>query len=171
MTTPLPAASIVPIPSRCVKHDNLRRRRVIPSSSCSLWCTTGGPKDASMRDHVATTLKLVELLYEAVADAGAWPAFLEGLAAQVGGVAPGIYLTQPATDATLFQVASGLDPSWTSAYESYFKRCDPRRACIKALPAGSVFVGSALVPDRELVRSEFYNDFLRPQGYFHILGT
>jgi len=124
-----------------------------------------------MPDLLATTLRLVELLYDAIADAGAWPVFLDSLAAQVRGVAPGLYLTEPATDATLFHVASELDPSWASKYETHFKRCDPRRSHIKALPAGSVFIGSALLPDRDLIRSEFYNDFLRPQGYFQILGT
>src|SRR5262249_27909980 len=28
----------------------------------------------------------------------------------------------------------------------------------------------ALIDDHELLRSEFYNDFLRPQGFFHIIG-
>jgi DNA-binding CsgD family transcriptional regulator len=39
------------------------------------------------------------------------------------------------------------------------------------LPHGGIFVGNALLPDEELLRSEFYNDFLRPQGFFHILGA
>ena len=123
-----------------------------------------------MPDIAATTLGLVERLYEAIAHAEAWPPFLDSLARAVGGVVPAVYVTDAATDGNLFHVASGQDPAWGGAYEAYFKLRDLRRARIKELPAGSVFIGSTLLPDRDLVRSEFYNDFLRPQGYFHILG-
>lgn len=124
-----------------------------------------------MPDLAATTLTLVERLYDAVPDADAWPGFLDSLGRAVGGVVPGIYVTHLGTDATLFQVVSGMDPAWGNAYEAYFKHRDPRRARIRELPAGSVFVGGAVLPDRDLVRSEFYHDFLRPQGFFHILGA
>jgi DNA-binding CsgD family transcriptional regulator/GAF domain-containing protein len=116
------------------------------------------------------TLPLVEQLLDAVADDAAWPMFLDALAREVGGVVPGLYINERGTDSTLFAEVSGLDPTWGRAYEQYYKRCDPRRVRIQALPAGSVFVGSALVDDRQLVRSEFYNEFLRPQGFFHIVG-
>jgi DNA-binding CsgD family transcriptional regulator len=119
----------------------------------------------------AGILELVERLYEAAADAQGWPGFLDALADAVGGIAPGVYLTDLRTDANLFHAASGLAPEWGNAYETHFKRCDPRRPRIRALAKGSVFCGNALLPDADLVRSEFYNDFLRPQGYFHILGA
>ncbi len=124
-----------------------------------------------MPDIATTTLDLVERLYEAISQGEAWPPFLDGLASAVGGVAPAIYVTDPATEADLFQVVSGVDPAWAAAYEAYFKHRDLRRDRVKALPAGSAGVGSALVPDDVLVRSEFYNDFLRPQGYFRLLGA
>jgi len=123
-----------------------------------------------MSDLSEATLPLVERLLDAVADDAAWPEFLDALAREVGGVAPGLYIYERGTDAPLFTKVSGLDPSWGQAYERYYKRCDPRRVRIQALPAGSVFVGSALVDDRQLVQSEFYNEFLRPQGFFHIVG-
>jgi len=101
------------------------------------------------------TLPLLERLYDAVAEDDAWPTFLDAVARQVGGTVPGLYLTDRVTDATLFGAVTGLDPAWGSAYEAYYRRHDLRRARIRALPAGSVFVGSALLDDRELVRSEF----------------
>jgi DNA-binding CsgD family transcriptional regulator len=117
-----------------------------------------------------TALPLVELLYDAVGDDPGWPIFLDRVARELGGVVPGLYIYERSTDSMLFAAVSGLDPEWGRAYDSYYKTCDLRRPRIKALPAGSVFVGSALIDDRELLRSEFYNDFLRPQGYFHIIG-
>src|SRR5262249_26192819 len=123
-----------------------------------------------MSDLSEATLPLVERLLDAVADDAAWPEFLDALAQEVGGVAPGLYIYERGTDASLFIKVSGLDPAWGRAYEQYYKRCAPGGVRIQALPAGSVFVGSALVDDRQLVQSEFYNEFLRPQGFFHIVG-
>jgi len=117
------------------------------------------------------SLVLVERLYDAVSQVGAWPPFLDALAGAVGGIVPGVFLTEPATDSTLLSVNSDIEPEWARKYEAYYRRRDVRRERIERLPAGSVFVGSALVPDSELTRSEFYNDFLRPQGYFHIVGA
>ena len=117
-----------------------------------------------------TTLPLVERLYDAVADDEAWPGFLDALAREVEGVVPGLYINERASDSALFVRVTGLDPEWAHAYDTYYKGCDLRRPRIQALPAGSVFVGSALVDDRKLVQSEFYNDFLRPQGFYHIMG-
>jgi DNA-binding CsgD family transcriptional regulator/PAS domain-containing protein len=124
-----------------------------------------------MADPAPSLLGLIGRLYDAAADPRGWPGFLDALAETLGGVAPGVYLTDLGTDANLFHAVSGLDPTWGTAYETHFKRCDPRRPHIRTLAAGSVFCGSALLPDAELVRSEFYNDFLRPQGFFHILGA
>jgi DNA-binding CsgD family transcriptional regulator len=121
-----------------------------------------GPSEAA--------LPLIERLYDAAAEDDAWPSFLDAVARAIDGVAPGLYLTDRTTDATLFLAVSGLDPAWGRAYESYYRHRDLRRARIRTLAEGSVFVGSALVDDRTLLRSEFYNDFLRPQGFFHFLG-
>ena len=115
-------------------------------------------------------LPLVERLYDAVGEDSGWQIFLDALARELDGVVPGLYVNERGTDAMLFGAVSGLDPEWARAYDEHYKTCDLRRPQIQALPAGSVFVGSALVDDQELVRSEFYNDFLRPQGYFHIIG-
>src|SRR5262249_21907259 len=117
-----------------------------------------------------TTLPIVELLYDAVDGDGGWPVFLDALARELRGVVPGLYIQDRGTDSMLFGAVSGMDPEWAGAYDAYYKTCDLRRGRIQALPPGGVFRGSALIDDRKLLRSEFYNDFLRPQGYFHIIG-
>src|SRR6516225_7233440 len=103
-------------------------------------------------------LPLVERLYDAVGEDSGWQIFLDALARELDGVVPGLYVNERGTDAMLFGAVSGLDPEWARAYDEHYKTCDLRRPQIQALPAGSVFVGSALVDDQELVRSEFYND-------------
>jgi DNA-binding CsgD family transcriptional regulator len=116
-------------------------------------------------------LPLVEQLYDAAAGRGEWQGFLADLAGALRGVIPGLFVHDRPTEPATLGVTVGMDPAWGVAYDSYYVNHDLRRRKIWTLPASSVFVGSALVPDRELMRSEFYNDFLRPQGYFHLVGA
>jgi len=124
-----------------------------------------------MRDPADQLLPLVEKLYDAAGGQTGWEGFLEACATTLRAVIPGLFVhDQPAESATL-AVTVGMDPTWGAAYDSYYIRHDLRRRKIWTLPQGGVFVGSALVADEDLVRSEFYNDFLRPQGFFHICGA
>jgi DNA-binding CsgD family transcriptional regulator len=115
--------------------------------------------------------ELIGLAYDAALDAERWPQFLLRLARALGAVCPGLNVAGPDGDGLGIWFAPEQDPAYLSAYEAYFNRLDLRRPRIQGLAAGSVFVGQRLLDDAELVRSEFYQDFLRPQGYFHILGA
>ena len=119
---------------------------------------------------MAQLLPLVDQLYEAAAGGG-WQSFLGSLAGALQGVIPALYVHDAATRQPTLATAVDLDPTWAAAYDDYYIDRDLRRRKIWTLPAREVFVGSSLVPDEELLRSEFYNDFLRPQGYFHLLGA
>ncbi len=107
-------------------------------------------------------------IYEAAAEPAAWQEVLETLAAQLRAVGPGLFLVDRDDPDHPFQVASGIDASWQAQYDAHFHRVDLRRQALQARPAGTVIAGHELVPDEVLLRSEFYQDFLRPQGFFHI---
>jgi DNA-binding CsgD family transcriptional regulator len=116
-------------------------------------------------------LDLVEAVHQAASSNGDWRTFLQQLTQIVGGcVLPGLFVTLRGSKASFFAAEIEPDPAWKRAFDEHFIRLDVRRPLIQALPQGSVFVGQRLLPDREFVRTEFYNDFLRPQGLFHIAG-
>ncbi|MEW6269872.1 MAG: helix-turn-helix transcriptional regulator [Thermodesulfobacteriota bacterium] len=115
--------------------------------------------------------ELIGLAYDAALDEERWPAFLTRLARALDAVCPGLNVAGSGGGGHGLWFAPEQDPAWLAAYEAHFVRLDLRRPRIQALAAGSVFVGQRLVDDAALVRSEFYQDFLRPQGYFHILGA
>ncbi len=121
------------------------------------------------RDSKAA-LDLVEVLYESAVDASAWPCFLQQLASACRAIVPGLHLLGHASNEPLLVVDPDVEPRWRRAFEDYYVRHDIRRPHIQALPEGAVFRGQDVLRDAELVRSEFYNDFLRPQGFFHIAG-
>jgi DNA-binding CsgD family transcriptional regulator/PAS domain-containing protein len=114
--------------------------------------------------------ELAHEVYDAIGNAGAWETFLEKLASALGGIMPGIFASDRPTDKPQLTLAPDADDASTRAYQAYYCRLDMRRPRIQALPAGTVFVGQQLLPDHELEQSEFYNDFLRPRGLYHIAG-
>ncbi|MCW5890253.1 MAG: helix-turn-helix transcriptional regulator [bacterium] len=113
---------------------------------------------------------LTELAYEAPDHPEGWTCFLGRLGEVLRGVLPGVFVHEIATDRPRLAETRDHDPTWKTAYEEHYARLDLRRRRIRTLPADTSFVGSALVPDAALESSEFYADFLRPQGLFHLAG-
>ncbi|MEK7630505.1 MAG: hypothetical protein AAB417_00525 [Patescibacteria group bacterium] len=100
-----------------------------------------------------------------------WGVFLGGLAGRMRSVAPALNLTGKERDAGTLWIAPGQDDEETRrVYDTYYLARDPRRPKIQETPAGGTFIGNRVFLDRELVRSEFFNDFLRPRDFFHIMG-
>jgi len=56
--------------------------------------------------------------------------------------------------------ALGIDPAWIKSYEEYFVTINPWLAD-RPFRRRIVAVGEQILNDRELIRTEFYNDFLR----------
>ena len=116
-----------------------------------------------------TALELAGTLLDAPGEPRGFEAFVRRFGDLMQGLTPGLYLHDRGN--RVLQVTPDADPAWTCAYDEYYAARDVRRPRIQALPAHTVYVGQDLVPDLELGRSEFYNDFLRPQGLFHALGA
>ena len=114
-------------------------------------------------------LDLTGMILQAVGDGAAWEGFVRRFGELMRGESPGLYLHD--AEHPLLQVTPEFDPSWKQAYDEYFVGRDLRRPRIQALPPCTVYIGQELASDDELCRSEFYNDFLRPQGFFHALGA
>ncbi|GIW42544.1 MAG: transcriptional regulator [Candidatus Binatia bacterium] len=113
---------------------------------------------------------LVALAQEAAFDSRLWPEFLLRLSGRIGGEAPAVFLATYPEDRTVFSFSSGIDPKWARAYDTHYIAFDLRRPKIQSLAEGVSFRGDRLVPDSELLRSTFYNEFLKPQGFFQIAG-
>src|SRR5262249_53307360 len=116
-------------------------------------------------------LALIDLADDAAIDPPAWPALLESMAAKLGCEVAGINLQDLESGSASLQSQIGADPSWTRAYESYYAA---RNIFLEARPdltySGAIRNGEAIVPDRQAMRSEYFNDFLRPLGVLHAIG-
>src|SRR5215469_2942553 len=106
---------------------------------------------------------LVRLVYEAVDDPQLWDAkFAEVVHAETAGLC-----TEDKADQWGRNLATvGMDPAWRKSYEEYFVSRNPWQGRRKVF-AGNVETGEQLFSNRELVKTEFYNDFLKPNGWLH----
>lgn len=140
------------------------------SSSIAPHARTGAHRRLAVHDD-RELLALIDLAYDAATGADAWPALLQGLARAVGCDVAGLNVQDLKGGPARLQHQIGADPSWTARYETYFA---PRNIFLAARPdlifSGAIRNGEAIVPDQQAMRTEYFNDFLRPLGILHAVG-
>jgi DNA-binding CsgD family transcriptional regulator len=109
---------------------------------------------------------LVRLIYEAIEDPPAWDAFLNKFAEAVHSETAGLCTEDKAGRWGRNLATVGMDPASRKSYEEYFFSRNPWQPRRKVV-AGNVETGEQLLTNRELVKTEFYNDFLKPNGWLH----
>ncbi|SLN10417.1 hypothetical protein PSA7680_00034 [Pseudoruegeria aquimaris] len=67
------------------------------------------------------------------------------------------------SDTSLDLIHSGYDPAMIDSYLSYFGGINVWAEKFPTIAPGEVRTCASLVPDEDLVQTEFYNDWLRPQ--------
>uniref|UniRef100_Q01TQ7 Transcriptional regulator, LuxR family n=1 Tax=Solibacter usitatus (strain Ellin6076) TaxID=234267 RepID=Q01TQ7_SOLUE len=109
---------------------------------------------------------LIRLIYEAADDPLLWDAFLTKFAEAVHAETAGL-LTQDKAGRWAKNLATvGMDPATRKSYDEYFVSCNPwlpRRNLI----AENVETEQQILSNRELVKTEFYKDFLKPNIWLH----
>jgi DNA-binding CsgD family transcriptional regulator len=114
---------------------------------------------------------LIDTIYRASEDDEAWPLVLDGIAAGLAGRASTLFQYDHQAASTDFVFASGFTPGSAEAYGKYFSKLDVRlHRLVSDVPSGRIVTGDQLLPNAEFARSEFYQDFFRPQNLFHVLG-
>ena len=109
---------------------------------------------------------LVKLIYAAVDDPLICDAFLTKFAEAVHSETAGLCTEDKAGQWGRSLATIGIDPAARKSYEEYFFSRDPWQGRRKVF-VGNVEMGEQLFSNRELVKTEFYNDFLRPNGWLH----
>lgn len=63
-------------------------------------------------------------------------------------------------------VTRGIEKGFIAQFREYYHRLDPFLKCLESLDA-NVLTTEQLISFKDLTRSEYYNDFLAPQGIHH----
>jgi len=122
-------------------------------------------------------LDLVGRIYEAAADPDRWPEFMVAFARAVNAEGVVLWLHDFADGSASFDGSgaslacfTGFDPAAIGSYGAHYSGVNVWVKNEDKLTSGSVVTSSMLYPDAELVRSEYYNDWLKPQDLFYALG-
>lgn len=109
---------------------------------------------------------LVRLIYEAANDPLLWDPFLAKFAEAVHAETAGLLAQDRAGRSARVVATVGMDPAFRKSYEEYFVSRNPwlRR---RTVSPGSVETGEQILSNRELARTEFYSDFLKPNTWLH----
>ncbi|MFG3591242.1 LuxR C-terminal-related transcriptional regulator [Bradyrhizobium sp. RDI18] len=75
------------------------------------------------------------------------------------------YVWNPQRQAFERGVAINMDHSYVDKYQNYFQHC--HASTTRRWMRQGVSLVSAIIPHRELERTEIYNDFLRPSGHYY----
>ncbi|TSD85000.1 helix-turn-helix transcriptional regulator [Mycobacterium sp. KBS0706] len=115
-------------------------------------------------DH--SVLGLIDQIYDAGIGNEDWFAVLRQLGAALGGESVVLRRISPAASCPA-TMATETDPDYVERYQAHYRQLLPLLPMLPMLEPGATFAHSALIPDAEYRRTEFYNDFMRPQGKDH----
>jgi len=114
-------------------------------------------------------LQLVAPIYEA----SLWPEVLNQLARAVEGSTT-VFVVHSLSGSPSGNVSVGIniDPSLQNEYDAYYHGVNVHVSKFPAkLSPGVIALSHEYLPDHELQQSEYYNDFLRRLGVFHLIGA
>jgi DNA-binding CsgD family transcriptional regulator len=119
---------------------------------------------------------LIGKIYDAAVMPELWPVFLEQLSDAFGSRGTVLYLVDFASrsatcrsDEISFIQSVRTDPETVLSYDRYYSKVNVWLENSRDLPEGKLITTDRLFPVRELTKTEWYNDWLKPQDYFHAM--
>lgn len=116
--------------------------------------------------------ELIRLAHASATDPAQLSVLLKLYTAAVGAAGSGLVVHDLINQRGAVSESSGFDPAWEQKYAEHYAKTNVwiQRLAPWMYP-GKVLSSECVIRDDELVRTEFYNDFLRPQGFFHSFGA
>jgi DNA-binding CsgD family transcriptional regulator len=115
-------------------------------------------------------LKLIGSIYEAGFDFRHWTKALSQIVDAFGAVS-GALTGGGADKSDFWTVTMGIEDDFVANYQRHYHNINPIWERTITSPIGAVHTDAMVMPRVDFVRTEFFNDFLRPQGVVSMLGT
>jgi DNA-binding CsgD family transcriptional regulator len=116
--------------------------------------------------------KLLPLIYESIGDPEGWRRFLTSFADAVSGTTTILFAQNLRSDVGRVRLSIRWDPGWELKHDEYFSRRNPWIEGGKHLiRPGAVLSGPMCCRDDDVRKTDYYHDFLRPQGVLHQIGA
>lgn len=126
-------------------------------------------------EDAAVDLDLLELIHDVALGQAPWSQVMAEVRREfrAGGVILSVYGKTPDQVSNLAQAVVGGASTWRH-YAEHFAAIDPFAAAMGGngrFPPGVVVTGDQVVPARQFLASEFYNDWFRPNDLRHTAGA
>lgn len=116
-------------------------------------------------------ISAIGLLYETLERPELWPPALESCAGVLRAPLSAMIFHDSRCGEAAVQISTGMTPEARQEYNSHYGLTDVWFAHSAHLTAGWSGRGNELVPEHEVRRTEFYNDYLRRYQMLHQCGT
>lgn len=113
--------------------------------------------------------ELIKLIYEAAADPSRWNDFLSRFTQAIHATSAVFLIHDKTFRKGSVSAGGGFDPAWNRPYEERFVSIDPWMQ--HRFLSRAVELGEQILSEHELMRTEFYNEFLRHQEWLHCCGV
>jgi DNA-binding CsgD family transcriptional regulator/PAS domain-containing protein len=113
---------------------------------------------------------VIAAIYEAGVDVDRWPDALGRVAAALGGNSAAL-LRLAGDPEGCWGVAHGVEGGYDQLYMEHYHAVNPLQARSWMAPAGDVHSDAMIIPPSEFARTEFFEDFLVPQGIGGMLNA
>jgi DNA-binding CsgD family transcriptional regulator/PAS domain-containing protein len=130
----------------------------------------------SAQVSMETLSALIGRIYEAALEPGRWNEVLEAFSTAIGGAGTALYPHDFQVEGAIADESQHvssfvrIEAGHLSAYGAYYIQRNVWAKNETMLKPGVPVTSEMLYPDRELPRTEFYCDWLRPQGLRYSLG-
>jgi DNA-binding CsgD family transcriptional regulator len=115
---------------------------------------------------------LISQAYDCVFEPEGWSDLLQSVALLVGGNSGLVYVKSRICSAKTLFTSRDFDPSYNIAsYLSYYESRSPLIGFYQRQPEGRVRALGGYAFSTELRKTEFFQDWIRPQGYADMLGA
>ncbi|MGJ0532385.1 MAG: helix-turn-helix transcriptional regulator [Methylocystis sp.] len=105
---------------------------------------------------------LIDLIYAAALGERPWQDFVDNLCPLLPNGKAFLFFHDAAARAGGFALSAGLEPNAARAYGDYYCRLNPWMQGASTRPLGRAVRADSMLPRQELMKTEFYSDFLRP---------
>lgn len=115
-------------------------------------------------------IDLVGQIYDAALDHAQWPRLVRQMAATFNSKSALLRVMDRQCEQVSLTVAHGYDEQFFGPYQEHYIHMDPFNAYLMDRPAGTMCCTPQIMPMNEFTRTEYYNDYARPQDIYYAGG-
>jgi DNA-binding CsgD family transcriptional regulator len=113
--------------------------------------------------------ELVSTIYESSIAPPQWPMAMGQTERLIGAFTSHILLCRGGRAEVFATAAAHTNRSFAESYGQHYAKVDPMPAFVMSLPAGRFVTDEDALPKRRFLNSEFYTDWVKPQGMYTCL--